>query len=408
MLPLKPKLKVLGLSLAKGSSEPLLQEFERLFIYGLMQTLTYFTPVEFVDYAIPAHRVALRSGLPETRTDELRQYCHRFEAGYLLYGSLQSVAPQNGYIEGLYVELRLFDVQRDMVALNIRYHFNDFETTKPEGIPICLPTWAGFQNMLCWATAQLVNACFPERAMDFWNKIQAASLAGNMLQFYQLCAAHYTDMEAGVGPKLSLLNELTHQHTNLFLGHLEKGLLQKRMQNYSQAVLSLQWALRLMTDVTPRQRALCATELGVCYALSRDTTRAVQWWRAAIQEDRFLLNPYMNLAHAMEEAGKPLEAEQYFKQAGEIAPNDSRIHVNLARLYSKQEQWDKAIAQYSTQMLIEPNDPWVYSNMANCYLQKGEINEAKTYLIKTLEMDPDGEAGKCANFILSGLRAAEV
>ena len=79
---------------------------------------------------------------------------------------------------------------------------------------------------------------------------------------------------------------------------------------------------------------------------------------------------------------------------------------NLTTLLQDRRCGIKAAIQH--QLLLEPENPWAFSNLANCFLQKGFISQAKTYLLKTLEMDPEGEAGKCALFILSGLQAAEV
>ncbi len=401
-------LKVLSLSFHKEISEISFYNFEKLMIFGVLQTLALYSDIELLDYAVPANRMMVPYDLAEPqRRSELHQLCQKFQADAVLYGQLEPEIGPGGYLDGIYIDLKLYNRSLQQHNLNLRYYFTQFENARPKASAFT-PSWDGIQELFKWIASQIVGAIRPDQALPIWKRISKSSLAYGMSTYNQLATAYYLTNEDSLSQKISILTTLMQENPNLMVGHLESGALFKRLKNFEQAVSSFEWAFKLMKDATARQKAACATEIGVCYALSRDFDKACEWWKTAIIEDPTMLNPYMNLAHGLEEQGFYAEAEYYFKKVSEIAPDDQRVYFNLARLYTKLEIWDKAITQYEHQVLIEPNNGWIYSNIANCYLHKGDIMRAKDYLLKTLEIDPDGEAGRCAQFILSGLQAAEV
>ena len=108
---------------------------------------------------------------------------------------------------------------------------------------------------------------------------------------------------------------------------------------------------------------------------------------------------------ALEQTNHFDKAESYLKQALTINADDVRIYDNLARLYSKQQVWEKAIDIYNILIRMEPHHPWHHSNLASSYLQMGLLDEAMTHLRRTTELDPNGEAGRMAASIMEGLEA---
>ena len=52
------------------------------------------------------------------------------------------------------------------------------------------------------------------------------------------------------------------------------------------------------------------------------------------------------MANTYEDQENYPAAEEYFLRAQELAPYDFRTFLNLARIYSKMGQWDKALNQY--------------------------------------------------------------
>ncbi len=395
--------KVLVLSFDKGTSDTSLYNFEKLFIFNMTQLFTFYTPYELLDYAVPSHRMMLPQGAYEYDTTGLTQLCQRMRTSHVLYGAFIPAFNDNLDLQGINIHLRLFDVSRDTHALDMTYLYKSLEPGA-----LFLPTPDGLHQLCYWVLSMLLGSLEPSNMKEMLQKTSKNQLYSSIHSFQKLADAHYLNSQNSLSQKMALLQELSQEQNPMFSTYIELGLLQKRMQNYSQAIIAFQWALKLMKDVVPFQRAHLMTEIGVCYALSSDHYKATQWWKSAIEADAMMLSPYLNLAHALEEQGKLSEAEGFFKQVQDIAPTDSRVYFNLARLFSKQERWDEAIEQYLLQLEWETDNPWTYSNLANCYLQKGAISDAKACLLKTVQLDPDGEAGRCAQFILSGLQAVEV
>lgn len=398
--------KIIGVSMEKMYDDTAYNEFEKLLFYGVNQLLNLVSPISFCDLTEQSQRLLSQKSKEDFyNPTELKQWANRSKATHVLYGSLKPHVLEDGSLQSIYVDIFLFDALQEDHALKTTYCYTQFEGKHPQAT-VFTPSWSGFQGLLSWLACQLVGTVAPEEAHVIWPKIQQLHLAQNMLQYEKLVMAHYLTGENSAQQKMLILSDLAKADPNLFLAHLELGSLHKRLQNYPKATMALEWAFHHMKKVTNKQKSVTASEIGSCYALSQQPEKALQWWKAAIQEDPEWVGPYMNMAHFCEEQGKLMEAEQYFKKCAEIAPQDIRAYFNLARLYSKQELWDKAIVQYQQQLYLEPSNAWVYSNLAHCYLQKGEIHQAKNCFEKTLRLDPEGEAGKFAAFVISNLEAA--
>ncbi len=409
MIPAHESYKLLGLSFYKQATNPAFNEFEQLFMYSLNQVLQWRTDIQFVDQSHVPNLMILDDGIPvESQIRTLHDLSHRFDCNYVLYGSMDlDVGPAN-YLDNVILDIRLYNCTTQRHLFQLRYEFNHFET-KPAKALNFGPSLDGLNELVQWLSFHLVGALQPQRALYLWDSLKQTELVQSLSHLQHLTQIHYYNGPDALSHRFSTLMNLIHQEPSLFLAHHDIGLIQKKMKNYAQATKSLETAYQLLPPETPHhQKALLATEIGICSALAMEIDTAKLWWKKAIENDSGFINPYMNLAHCYEEEGSMPEAEYYFIQAGKVAPDDFRICFNLARLYSKQEQWDKAIQQYEAQLLYEPDNAWVYSNLANCYLQQGSISDAKQYLEKTLELDPNGEAGRCANLILSSLQAAEV
>lgn len=400
--------KVLCLSFHKNRPETVLFDFEKFLVFGLSQYVQFFANITVLDYAVPAQRLMPNPDLPpEESLLELKQMAGRFSTSHVIYGSLNADVSPEGFLQSVHLDLSVYSATLNAHLLRVRYPVREFEQA-PLDASLSALNWQEFQNMLYTAAAQIIGVLLPRQAKLLWPALSTPLLPERFETFQKLAVASYLNTDRAAAQKMGLLNDLVKEAPGCFLAHLEAGRFHKRMQNYVQAILSLESAYKLMDEVLPRQRAMAATEIGICYALSEQKELACKWWMKAISDDASWLQPYMNLAHAYEENGQLDYAEKFFIRATEVAPNDVRVYFNLARLYSKQEAWDKAITQYKHQMMLEPNNAWTYSNLANCYLQKGEIAQAKTLLERTREVEPESEAGRYAGMILNCLEAVEV
>ncbi len=84
------------------------------------------------------------------------------------------------------------------------------------------------------------------------------------------------------------------------------------------------------------------------------------------------------------------QAENYYKKALEKDKDFSEARYNLCGLYLKMGRYDDAIEQCSivASDLLYEGRVGAYTNIGAAYLRKGNVNKAKEYLDKALEINP--------------------
>jgi tetratricopeptide (TPR) repeat protein len=233
-----------------------------------------------------------------------------------------------------------------------------------------------------------------------------------------LSLALYTDVEACI-----LLAELEGMSRDVQLRRLDdavtaKGLgasslllsqrarLLKSQRHFAQGAQAYQQALRAAPVLLPvALRCDWLIEQGACHALANQHELAMRAWQQAITLQPSALTPYLNLAMTLEEHGQLRQAIETATSAVSQTSPDPRLYHLLARLHSQHNQWDEALAYYQLQLIAEPDNPWVFSNLAVAYLQNDQLAMATLYLRHTAVLDPDGEAGNYAQLILGSLLA---
>jgi tetratricopeptide (TPR) repeat protein len=204
--------------------------------------------------------------------------------------------------------------------------------------------------------------------------------------------------------RLRKIEEALKHNPKMELAFAEKAKIYKQRRKYNEAIEYYNSAIEFAQSDC--HRAYYYTDAGSAYAQSGDFGQAIEYWEKAINLYPGYINPYMNLALAYEENGDFAKAEEYLLDIQNLSPTDCRTYLGLARLYSKTENWLKAIGQYNNLLKLQPADAWSHSNIANCYLQVGKNKEAKNFFYKTLELDPEGEAGSYASQVIKALEEA--
>jgi len=374
----------------------MLVDVEKEVLFGLSTLVNYLTPIEMV---FPADSDA--DNVPKTIANgdadlmNLTELGRKAHANYVLYGRIKSL---NDATPGITLWIYLFDVERGQHLLKAQYPCLPMEQKRSY-----LPVWESMMDCLRWMSCQLVGILTPEKALLYWNTLMHRSITRHQEHFQRLVIASQLPSDKA----MSLLGPLCEADPTLYPALRKMGTLLQQANRHGEAIRYLEKTFWAMHHVMPRQRAECLTETGTCYALIDSIQKAAECWKNAILEDPYFVSPYLHLAHAYEEDGNLDEAEYFFRQAEQVAPQDNRVYFNLARLYSKQERWAEAISQYQYQLMLEPDNAWIYSDLANCELQQGNVQKAKVYLLKTLELDSEGEAGRCAQLILDNFHAAD-
>ena len=83
------------------------------------------------------------------------------------------------------------------------------------------------------------------------------------------------------------------------------------------------------------------------------------------------------------------EAIQWFKKGISINDNFTNVYSNIADLYRKKGNIDEAILNYEIEIRRYPNHLEPYLDLAHCYLKKDQNLKAISYLNEIMKKDPN-------------------
>lgn len=142
----------------------------------------------------------------------------------------------------------------------------------------------------------------------------------------------------------------------------------------------------------PHNRAKVHTELGSMYFQVGNPGVALDELRIALSADANYYQAYSvrGLVHAsLKEYGK---AEEDFRRALEIAPNDPDVNNNYGWYLCETGKERQSIAYFLNALkspLYETPDR-AYTNAGTCALKSGDLDSAQDYLLKALQLSRDG------------------
>jgi tetratricopeptide (TPR) repeat protein len=85
---------------------------------------------------------------------------------------------------------------------------------------------------------------------------------------------------------------------------------------------------------------------------------------------------YVAVAHLYTETGKYADAEDQYRQAAKIAPDDIRVLLGYAILKDQMNQPDEALKLYQQAEAKHPKEPSVYNNLAVHFIRYEKVREA--------------------------------
>lgn len=368
-------------------------------MYGVLSQAARLANVQYKDLATVNDKLepqwfgASENLYSRDSLNKLKQICQSTRTHYLLTGVLQQAAQLKSELR---VEVSLYSLAKDTILFTDKTVLSlDIENIGDGGDPE-IPV-EELNRVINSVVSQILKAIDPEasctRPEDF-------PLLGHSLSAIKLILkAHRVSSNT---EKIAMYESALREDPRMETAYYHLARCFRNEYELEKSVIFYREALKI-SRASARNKAIYATEAGVGCALLGKNTVALQWWHKAIEYDPDYINPYFNIANTQEDLGNYTAAEEYFLRAQELAPDDFRTFLNLARIYSKLGQWDKALNQYQFQLKSEANDPWCHSDLATCYLNLGEIENAKRHLEQTVALDPQGEAGEYAQLILGGL-----
>lgn len=389
-------MKVVAVRFQQAALTPPLQQLEELYSYGVLLQLNRLGEFQYRDLATLSDKVALDPNASIPELQQCRQICQSTRSQALFTGAIRSGSKEGKPSPELHINFRLFESASNRYVVDEWVRLLSPPATMMEemGLPISVED---LNRLINQTVMQCLKALLKDTVLP---QMEWTPLSHSLPALQALLKAHKTSI---VLEKITLYEQALREDPSLETAYTHLAKIYKSETDYEKSVVCYREALKISHSTT-RNKAVYATEGGIACALLGKTELALQWWLRAIEYDPSFINPYFNIANTYEDLEDYTLAEKYFLQAQRLAPDDFRTFFNLARIYSKLGYWEKALSQYRYQLQSENDDPWCHSDMATCYLNLGDIPNAKQHLEKTVSLDPEGEAGQYAQLILAGFQ----
>jgi len=125
----------------------------------------------------------------------------------------------------------------------------------------------------------------------------------------------------------------------------------------------------------------------------RGCTQIIERGEQETQKKR--ANAYSNRGFAYDDKGEYDKAIADYTQAIKINPKNAIAYTNRGAVYYSKGALDRAIADFDEAIKLNPNDALAYANRGIAYDNKGEVDRAIADFDKAIALDPnDGEAYK--------------
>ncbi|HTX88155.1 MAG TPA: tetratricopeptide repeat protein [Bacteroidales bacterium] len=138
------------------------------------------------------------------------------------------------------------------------------------------------------------------------------------------------------------------------------------------------------------QFEIAYTNRGILYGMQGKLDLAISDFTKAIAINPGNAKTYNNRGVAYGNAGFPVLAIADFLKVIQLDPHYSSAYLNLGNVYFRQKEFDRAIAFCRQGSGINPMNPDFPDIIGNCFLEKGEPEQAPDAFRRSLALDPSG------------------
>ena len=173
------------------------------------------------------------------------------------------------------------------------------------------------------------------------------------------------------------------------------GILYEKMKNFDNAKKSYEKAV----EISPQDDFYY--NLGEVFVSLQEWDSAIEVFKKVLKNDPRDGNCYFNLGLCYYHKDEINLATDNFQQAINYNPEDIFAHFYLGYIYESNGLTNFAIESYKKVLSISPDYSWAYFNLASIAYKNENYDEAKEYLLKTIEYNKtDIEAYKLLTKLL--------
>lgn len=132
----------------------------------------------------------------------------------------------------------------------------------------------------------------------------------------------------------------------------------------------------ITADAADREKSIAAIYLGVMALESERYSEAKRQFIRGLKYDPESVGALVNLAIVERRLGNHADAQQYARQARELAPRDRNVALILGNILNESQDVDGAIDSYREGLSDSPDDPLLLYNMALSLLRQEKYEEA--------------------------------
>jgi len=172
------------------------------------------------------------------------------------------------------------------------------------------------------------------------------------------------------------------------------GRTQLRMLQFSAAIENLKKAIALDSNFAPAYVALAQAYTDrYTYAEDKESAAAYLDQALLILDDAKRVDPnyypiYNQRGLIYQYKGDLKKAEEAFKKALELGPNDPIVHYNLAQVYLSEGKLDEAIKMLEEGVALDPQSAQLQLLYGKALAVKGDLAKAEEAFKKGVELEP--------------------
>lgn len=185
---------------------------------------------------------------------------------------------------------------------------------------------------------------------------------------------------------------------------LARGRVLNQLREYSAAEESILRNLQLAGD---SERALAVLSIALVRQKKTEPVQATRERLAALRSNTtpqagdfqlsynsalsaIAVDALLASAALSEKNAQLADAEKYLQRAMQLSPLDGTIYMALSKLFRSQGKIYEAFLVQKQLVKIQPDNPLNYVNLASVATQVGEVQLAKSTLLRAVELDPQG------------------